>query len=42
MIKAMKAVDTGISIRRAATTHGVPKSTLCDRVTGRVQHGVRA
>ena len=42
MIKAMKAVDTGVSIRHAATTHGVPKSTLCDRVTGRVQHGVKS
>ena len=42
MIKAMKTVDTGVSIRHAATTHGVPKSTLCDRVTGRVQHGVKS
>ena len=30
----------GASVRRAAIEYGVPKSTLGDRVSGRVTHGV--
>ena len=41
MIKAMTAVEGGMSIRRASEEYGVPKSTLYDRVSGRVQHGCR-
>lgn len=40
MEKALNAVITqGISIRRAALDYGVPKSTLGDRVSGRVVPG---
>ena len=36
----MEFVEDGEgSINQAATVHGVPKSTLKDRVSGRVQHG---
>ena len=35
-----KAVlDDGISRKRAAVLHGVPRSTLKDRLSGRVIHG---
>lgn len=40
MEKAYKAVvDDKMSIRRAAEAFGVPKSTLQDRITGKVQFG---
>ena len=40
MIAAMEFVEDGNgSINQAATVHGVPKSTLNDRLSGRVQHG---
>ena len=42
MLLAMQAVKNGsTSITRAAKLHGVPRQTLQDRVSGRVQHGVR-
>ena len=40
MQAAMKAVsDDGMSINKAAVLHGVPKTTLKDRLSGRVVHG---
>jgi transposase len=41
MQKALQAVKLdGTSVRKAAMEYGVPKSTLGDRVSGRVTHGV--
>ena len=42
MIKAMTAVEHGTSLRQASELYGVPRSTLHDRVSGKVQHGTRA
>ena len=40
MLAAMKSViDNGMSVRQAAQLHGVPKSTLGDRISGRVLPG---
>ena len=39
MQKAAVAVDDGMSLRKAAEIFQVPKSTLCDRVTGKVKFG---
>ena len=39
MKEAMDAVASGSSINRAAVDHGVPQTTLKDRLAGRVQHG---
>ena len=40
MTAAIEAVEYGnSSINRAAMTHGVPKTTLKDRLSGRVEHG---
>lgn len=39
---AMKAASEGTGINRAALEYGVPKSTLKDRVAGRVQHGAKS
>ena len=40
MEKALQAVRLeGTSVRRAAEEYGVPRSTLGDRVSGRVCHG---
>lgn len=39
MEAAMKAVESGSGINQAARDHGVPKSTLKDRISGKVQHG---
>ena len=41
MVAALGAVKGGETILRAARTYGVPRSTLQDRVNGRVTHGVR-
>ena len=35
----MKAVEDGLPINQAAREHGVPKTTLRDRLSGRVVHG---
>ena len=39
MTTAIKAVQEGRSISQAARDHGIPKTTLYDRVSGRVTHG---
>ena len=36
-----KAVEDGDPVRGAAREHGIPYSTLKDRVSGRVEHGTR-
>ena len=36
MLAAVEAVRNGMSIRKAAETHGVPRSSLGDRVSGKV------
>ena len=42
MMAALEEVKKGkYSITRIATMYGVPKSTLKDRVTGRVTHGTK-
>ena len=35
MEKAMEAVMSGVGINRAAMEHGVPRTTLKDRISGR-------
>ena len=40
MIAAIESVKGGQSIKRAAEVHGVPRTTLQDRVKGKVVHGV--
>ena len=42
LYRAYEAVREGASIRSAAQMYGVPKSTLNDRVTGRVQFGAHS
>jgi len=42
MLGALRATAEGMGINRAATEFGVPKSTLKDRVAGRVQHGCKS
>ena len=40
MLKAMEAVKEGkMGVNRAALEHGVPRTTLKDRIAGRVIHG---
>ena len=39
LIGALKAVDKGLSIRRAAEMYRIPKSTLSDYCTGKVKLG---
>lgn len=42
MQSAIKAVELGeISVRQAAEMYSVPRSTLHDRLTGKVQYGAR-
>ena len=41
MKAAMKAVAEGESATQATRNHGVPKTTLLDRISGRVIHGVK-
>ena len=41
MVAAMTAVKGGSHIKRAAEEHGVPVSTLRDRISGRVVHGTK-
>ena len=39
MLLAMEAVKNGMPIQGAAKLHSVPRSTLRDHTSGRVQHG---
>ncbi len=40
MLHAMEAMKTGkMGVNRAALEHGVPRTTLKDRIAGRVIHG---
>ena len=39
MLAALKAVEEGQPINQVALDHGIPKTTLKDRVSGRVTHG---
>ena len=41
MKAAMEAVAAGQSVSEAAREHGIPKTTLHDRVSGKVIHGVK-
>ena len=41
MLDAMKAVQDGLPITTAARVHGVPKTSLHNRIKGRVLHGVK-
>ena len=41
MINAMEAVRSGMGVNRAALEYGVPKTTLKDRIAGRVVHGIK-
>ena len=41
MLGALKAVAEGMGVNRAALEFGVTRSTLKDRVSGRVNHGSR-
>ena len=41
MLAAMTAVKHGCQLKRAAVEHGVPASTLRDRISGRVIHGTK-
>ena len=41
MVGALKAVSQGMGINRAALEFRIPKTTLKDRVAGRVQHGCK-
>ena len=40
MTAALKAVEDGENLSRAARDHGIPKTTLYDRVSGKVVRGV--
>ena len=42
MQKAARAVEEGLSLRKAAELYEVPKSTLYDRVTGRTKFGAKS
>ena len=41
MANAMKAVEDGSSIASAAKSHNVPRTTLQDRMLGKVVHGTK-
>ena len=41
MLDAMKAVQDGLPITTAARVHGVPRTSLYNRIKGRVIHGVK-
>ena len=41
MTAAMESVKAGSGINRAALDHGIPRSTLKDRISGRVLHGTK-
>ena len=39
MLAAIMSVRDGTAVYRAAKLHGVPRSTLHDRMSGKVKHG---
>ena len=39
MEAAMQAVKDGMGVNKPAELHGVPKTTLKDRISGRIAHG---
>lgn len=41
MLAAIDDVKSGVSSNQAADAHGVPRSTLKDRVSGKVIHGTK-
>ena len=41
MIAAIRAVKSGVPVKRAAEEHCVPRTTLSDRLSGRVVHGTK-
>ena len=41
MVIAMNAVSKGCSINRAVIEHRLCRTTLKDRISGKVQHGIR-
>ena len=42
MVAAMKSVEEGLSgVNQAASLHGVPKTSLKNRLSGRVVHGTK-
>ena len=42
LYRAFEAVQNGMSIRRAAEAYGVPRTTLQDRISGRVPFGTKS
>ena len=42
MQQVMKTVETGSLINQAALDHGVPPTTVKDRLSGRVKHGEKS
>ncbi len=40
MLSAVKDVERGHSINKSADLHGIPRSTLKDRISGRTIHGI--
>ena len=41
MLAVMNAVKHGeMGLNEAATAHGIPKTTLKDRISGKVTHGI--
>ena len=41
MLAAINAVKNGFNVNMAATCHGVPRTTLQDRLSGKVIHGTK-
>ena len=41
MLSAIEAVRKGMAANKAAMLHGIPRSTLKDRLSGRVRHGTK-
>ena len=42
MLDAMKALKDGLPISIATRVHGVPKTSLCNRIKGKVFHGIKS
>ena len=42
MLGALKAVSEGMGVNRAAEEFGIPKTTLKDRISGKVIHGTKS